>query len=83
MIRASSWVDHFDCFFVGDSDSWVGCPRFVASELCDDDVARVPGAGADEELFKGGGDDSSCSFGMRRSEISTLAKVQVLDAQSI
>ncbi len=55
----------------------------MATELCDEDVATVVGAGADEELLKGGGEDSSCSFGMRRSEISTLAKVQVLDAQSI
>lgn len=82
-MEASSSADHFDCFFAEGSAGWAGCPRFVATELCEDDVASVVGAGTDEDLLTGGGEDSSCSLDMRRSEISTLAKVQVLDAQGI
>ena len=83
MMSASSSADHFDCFFAGDSDGCAGCPRLVATEPWDDDVASVAGAGTDEDLLSGWGEDSSSSFGMRRSEISTLAKVHVLGAQSI
>lgn len=80
----SSSADHFDCFFAGDSDGWAGCPRLAATEGCEEEVARVVGTGTEEDrLLMGGGEDSSCSLGMRRSEISTLAKVQVLDAQGI
>lgn len=83
MMSASSSADHLDCFFAGDSDGWAGCPRLVATEGCAGAVAWVVGACTDEDSLKGGGEDSSCSLGMRRSEISTLAKVQALGAQSI
>ena len=78
MIRASSSADHLDCFLAGDSSEWDGCGRLVGTEVVVTEVvvtavAVVLGAVTeDADLDEACGDGASSSFGLRRSEISTL-----------
>lgn len=87
MINASSSADHFDDFLAGDSDGWAGWLRLFAVEEVEGPVVLVLSevgwdvvveAGTEEDRDAPGVEESpASSFGIRSSEISTLAVEEI------